>query len=165
MTTTIEPLRTNTTVRRSAAEAFELFTRGMGSWWPLDLHSLAADEREGRVRVESLSFEGREGGHIVERMSDGTEGTWGTVLVWEPPRRVVLAWKPNTNHLPATELEVRFTSVAGGTLVELEHRGWERLGQIAEEARASYGEGWIGVLSVFATAADWEETHETEPDR
>ena len=90
-------------------------------------------------------------------MSDGTEGTWGTVLVWEPPSRVVLAWKPNTNDNPPTELEVRFTPDGGGTLVKLEHRGWERLGAIAERARADYGQGWVGVLSRFATAADGED--------
>jgi uncharacterized protein YndB with AHSA1/START domain len=157
MTTTIEPLRSSVTVRRSPADAFRLFTTDMGTWWPLDLHSLAVDTYEGRVRVESLEFEEREGGRIVERMSDGTEGTWGTVLVWDPPSRVVLAWKPNTDDRPPTELEVRFTSDAGGTLVELEHRGWERLGDIAERARAEYGQGWGGVLSLYASAAEREE--------
>jgi hypothetical protein len=42
-------------------------------------------------------------------------------------------------------------------LVELEHRGWERLGAIAEEARKSYGEGWVVTLSLFAAAAEHEE--------
>ena len=153
MTTTIEPLRASIAVNRSPADAFRLFTRDMGTWWPLDVHSLAVDEYEGRSKTESLTFEEREGGRIVERMSDGTEGTWGTVLVWKPPSRVVLAWKPNTNEHPPTELEVRFTPQGDGTLVELEHRGWERLGEAAEESRASYGEGWGGVLSMFAAAA------------
>ena len=58
---------------------------------------------------------------------------------------------------PPTELEVRFPSQGAGTLVELEHRGWERLGEVAEEARASYGEGGAGVLSMFAAAAGGEE--------
>ena len=153
MTRTIEPVRTSVTVRRSPEDAFLLFTRDMGTWWPLEMHSLAADEYAGRVRVERLEFEGRQGGRIVERMSDGNRGTWGTVLVWEPPVRVVLAWKPNLSDAPPTELEVRFTSVEAGTLVELEHRGWERLGDTAERARAGYGQGWIGVLSHFARAA------------
>jgi uncharacterized protein YndB with AHSA1/START domain len=154
---TMEPLRASITVRRAPAEAFRMFTRDMGTWWPLELHSLAADEHQGRVRTTSLSFEEREGGRIVERMSDGTEGTWGTVLAWDPPARLVIAWKPNMSAAPPTELEVRFTSQGAGTLVELEHRGWERLGEVAEEARASYGEGWAGVLSMFAAAAGGEE--------
>ena len=157
MATTVEPLRSSVTVRRSPADAYRLFTRDMGAWWPLEIHSLAADEHGGRVRVTSLEFEERVGGHILERMSNGSEGSWGTVLVWEPPSRVVLAWKPNTDDRPPTELEVRFTPEAGGTLVELVHRGWERLGEIAERARAEYGQGWGGVLSRFAAAADMEE--------
>jgi uncharacterized protein YndB with AHSA1/START domain len=155
--TSTEPLRASVTVERSPADAFRLFTRDMGTWWPVQLHSLAADEHEGRVGVDSLEFEEREGGRIVERMSDGSAGTWGTVLVWDPPSRVVLAWKPNTSDRPPTELEVRFTPTAGGTVVELEHRGWERLGEIAEEARAGYGQGWAGVLSRYAAAAAGRE--------
>jgi uncharacterized protein YndB with AHSA1/START domain len=155
--TTIEPLRASVTVQRPPDDAFRLFTRDMGAWWPLDRHSLAADEYDGRVTVEALTFEERAGGRIVERMSDGREGTWGTVLVWEPPSRLVLAWKPNTNELPPTELEIRFTSAGAGTLVELEHRGWERLGVAADGARAGYGAGWAGVLTAFAAAADGEE--------
>jgi uncharacterized protein YndB with AHSA1/START domain len=154
---TMEPLRSSITVRLPPGDAFRIFTRDMGTWWPLDVHSLAVDEREGRVRTPSLEFEEREGGRIVERMSDGTEGMWGTVLVWDPPAVLVLAWKPNTDDRPPTELEVRFTPEVGGTLIELEHRGWERLGDGAEEARASYGEGWTGVLSMFAAAAGGEE--------
>jgi uncharacterized protein YndB with AHSA1/START domain len=78
------------------------------------------------------------------------------VLVWEPPHRFVLAWKPTSTPRPPTELEVRFTPQGGGTFVELEHRGWERLGDIAEEARASYGENWQRVLGRFGDAADKE---------
>jgi uncharacterized protein YndB with AHSA1/START domain len=157
MTTTIEPLRTSIAVRRSPRDAFRLFTRDIGTWWPVDVHSLAVDEHDGRVGVEALIFEEREGGRIVERMSDGSEGTWGTVLVWDPPRRLVLAWKPNTNDLPPTELEIRFTPRDAGTLVELEHRGWERLGAAADAARGGYGAGWVAVLARFADVADGEE--------
>ena len=150
--TTIEPLRAAVTVRRTPADAFRIFTRELGTWWPVQVHSLAVDEREGRVGVESVQVEEREGGRIVERMTDGTEGTWGTVLTWDPPTRLVLAWKPNTNDLPPTELEVRFTPADDGTLVELEHRGWERLGEDAERSRAGYGAGWAGVLSRYEDA-------------
>ena len=53
---------------------------------------------------------------------------------------------------PATEVEVRFRARGGATVVELEHRGWERLGERAEEARASYSTGWVGVLDRYAQA-------------
>jgi len=153
----IEPLRASITVRREPADAFRIFTKEMGGWWPLQVHSLAVDEHDGRVNAETVVVEERVGGRIVERLSDGTEGTWGTVTTWDPPARVVIAWKPNTNANPPTELEIRFTPAADGTLVELEHRGWERFGAIAEEARGSYGEGWVVTLSLFAAAAEREE--------
>jgi hypothetical protein len=37
------------------------------------------------------------------------------------------------------------------TRVELEHRGWERLGAQGRESRAGYDSGWPGVLESFAT--------------
>jgi hypothetical protein len=152
----IEPLRASITVARDPSDAFRIFTREMGTWWPLAFHSLAADEHEGRVKAESVTVEEHEGGRIVERMSDGTEGTWGTVTTWDPPARLVVAWKPNLNANPPTELEIRFIPAPDGTLVELEHRGWERLGAIAREARESYGEGWVVTLSLFAAATERE---------
>jgi uncharacterized protein YndB with AHSA1/START domain len=87
-------------------------------------------------------------------MSDGTEGTWATILAWDPPRSFVLAWKPNLTDNPPTELEITFTPDDGGTRVDLEHRGWERLGALAAEARAGYGENWTGGLSPFVELAE-----------
>ena len=53
---------------------------------------------------------------------------------------------------------MRFTSQGDGTLVELEHRGWERLGDWAEKVRPLYASegGWTMVLGRFRTAADSE---------
>jgi uncharacterized protein YndB with AHSA1/START domain len=149
----IEPINTNVTVRRSPEDAFRIFTREMGSWWPLHAFSMAEDS-EGRVKAESVVFEERAGGRVYEVMSDGTEGTWATILAWDPPRSFILAWKPNLTDNPPTELEITFTPDDGGTRVDLEHRGWERLGALAAEARAGYGENWTGVLSLFAALAE-----------
>jgi uncharacterized protein YndB with AHSA1/START domain len=106
------------------------------------------------VKAETIVFEEREGGRVIEVMSDGTEATWATILAWDPPRRLVLAWKPNLGDNPPTELEVTFTTDGDGTRVDLEHRGWERLGALAEEARSGYGENWDGVMALFVAAAD-----------
>ncbi|MCI4354980.1 MAG: SRPBCC domain-containing protein [Thermoplasmata archaeon] len=155
----IEPIRTSVSVRRPPADAFRVFTREMARWWPLETHSLAADSFEGRVKAESIVFEERAGGRVYEVMSDGTEGTWATVLAWEPPSRLVLAWKPNLTDNPPTEVEIRFSPDGDGTRVELEHRGWERLGELAERARGAYGGGggWGGVLARFVSAAESEK--------
>ena len=90
-------------------------------------------------------------------MTDGRVFPWAEIVVWEPPHRFVMAWKPHSRPQHPTEVEVRFTAHEGGTLVELEHRGWERLTEaIASEVRASYAGGWIGTLSAFAAAAERE---------
>ncbi len=151
----IEPIHATVTVHRTPEDAFRVFTQEMGSWWPLQAFSMA-EESEGQVKAESVVFEEHEGGRVYEVMSDGNEGTWATILAWDPPRRLVLAWKPNLTDNPPTELEVTFTADGEGTRVDLEHRGWERLGATAEEARSGYGENWNGVLALFAGAAEQE---------
>ena len=45
---------------------------------------------------------------------------------------------------------VTFTTVDDGTLVRLEHSGWEAFGDCAPEARASYEQGWPVVLRAYA---------------
>jgi len=149
-----EPINASVTVRRSPEDAFRVFTQDMGSWWPLQAFSMAQDAYEDRgVKVETIVFEEGEGGRVYEVMSDGTEGTWATILAWDPPRSFVLAWKPNLTDNPPTELEITFTPDDDGTRVDLEHRGWERLGDQAGEARQSYSEGWQHVLAGYAEKA------------
>jgi uncharacterized protein YndB with AHSA1/START domain len=137
---TTDPVRRSITVRLGPADAFRLFTEGMGTWWPVERFSRAADEGS---TVERVVFEQRAGGRIYETDSAGREGSWGTVLEWEPPRRLVMAWKPNDEDRQPTEVEVVFTQQDdGATRVDLEHRKWEILGDRASEARRSYESGW-----------------------
>lgn len=147
--TGLDPIVRSVTVRTSQADAFRLFTEGCGSWWPLETHSLLDG------RAETVVWEGKVDGRIFERSSDGTEGSWGMVLAWDPPNRVVYEWKPNTSAAPPTEIEVRFTPEGDVTRVQIEHRGWERLGDIAEVARASYDspDGWTMVIARYLAAA------------
>ena len=149
----IEPIRASVTVDCAQERAFRTFTERMDTWWPLEVHSIAVDDRDGAVKAEAVVVEGREGGRIYEVMSDGAEGSWGTILAWEPPSRVVIAWKPNTSDNPPTELEITFSPRGERTRVDLEHRGWERLGDLAEAARAGYGEGWTRTLERYAGVA------------
>jgi uncharacterized protein YndB with AHSA1/START domain len=149
----IEPIHASVTVKAEPTLAFELFTERLDTWWPFERFSRAGDDFEGEgVKVERIEFQRRVGGRVLEHLSNGRVLPWAEVLVWEPPARVVLAWKPNSTPHPPTELEIHFTAHGNGTLVELEHRGWERLGEIAEESRAGYGTGWIGVLARFEDA-------------
>jgi uncharacterized protein YndB with AHSA1/START domain len=153
----VEPIRRSVTVRCAPEHAFRVFTDRMGSWWPSETHSRAAREFEGvGVSVERVEFQGRVGGQVLEHMSDGVTLPWAEVLAWEPPRRFVLAWKPHSRSQPPTEVEVTFTASGDGTLVELEHRGWERLTEDFRELYDSYGGGWIQTLDHFATTANAE---------
>ncbi len=154
---TIAPVMRTVTVRCSVERAFRVFTEEIGSWWPFDVHSRAVYDRDGEgVKAETAVIEGRAGGRVYEVMSDGTEGSWGEVLVWEPPHRLVLAWKPNARPPEqATELEIRFAADGSDTRVDLEHRSWERLGPDAMESREDYANGWPLVFDqLYAAAAN-----------
>ena len=144
----IEPVVKEVVVPIGIDAAFRLFTRDMGRWWPLDRLAIRTGE------VTGLVFEEREGGRILERWADG-EAPWGSVITWQPPSRVVISWSPTLRPgAVATEVDVRFE--ADGpmrTRVHLEHRGWERLGDIGVDARSEYQNGWPGVLGGFVSAA------------
>jgi uncharacterized protein YndB with AHSA1/START domain len=149
----IEPIRRSITVNRSIEDAFRVFTERFGEWWPLDQYSIVYDNPE--LKAETAVIEGREGGRVYERISDGTEANWGRVLAWSPPDRLVLAWSPNPEATVETEIEVRFTSEGPErTRLDLEHRGWERLGDRGQEARVEYANGWPIVLGGYEKLAN-----------
>jgi uncharacterized protein YndB with AHSA1/START domain len=144
----VQPVVVAIDVRRGIGEAFRVFTAEIATWWPVTAHSVEPD------RVAAVVLEGRAGGRLYERWHDGGEADWGRVLAWEPPDRLVLSWSPSPGRPAPTQVEVRFTAVEPDhTRVELEHRGWERLGDQAAQVRADYEGGWPGVLDAFAGAA------------
>jgi uncharacterized protein YndB with AHSA1/START domain len=146
--TTVEAVRKSLMVKCSPERAFQVFTAEIGSWWPLGRYSIGGD------KITEVVFEGKVGGRVYERHADGGEGEWGRVLEWDPPHRFVMSWYPGSDAAEATDLEVRFAPQGNGTRVDLEHRGWEILGDRAAETRASYDGGWAGVLAEYETAAN-----------
>jgi hypothetical protein len=59
----------------------------------------------------------------------------------------------------ATEVRVRFVARgATATRIEIEHRGWERLGAAGDEWRDRNQAGWQSLLPHFAAAATTGET-------
>ncbi|HEY8508956.1 MAG TPA: SRPBCC family protein [Steroidobacteraceae bacterium] len=150
----LAPVRKSVRVGAAPARAFEIFTSGFGAWWPRS-HFI------GKSPMKDAIIEPRAGGRWYEKGEDGSESTWGKVLVWEPPTRLVLAWQLNGqwSYDPAliTEVEIRF--IANGenaTLVELEHRYLERMGDGASDARARIDSprGWGGLLQLYAQAVE-----------
>jgi uncharacterized protein YndB with AHSA1/START domain len=134
-------------VRVAPERAFEVFVDEIGRWWPLhEGYSF------GRERADKVFIEPREGGRFYERFTDGDEFTVGTVSAFEPPRRLVFTWKSPEWRGP-TEVEVMFTPEDGGTLVRLEHRGWEGAGVPVPESEG-YGEGWTFVIGRYAELAN-----------
>lgn len=127
------------TVDAPLETAFETFTKRMGDWWPGEPHTVFED----RVAVV---VDERVGGRVYERAADGQEADWADVIAWEPPRRLVLRWRVNPERGP-TEVEVRFSPDGGGTRVDLEHRGWDQVGD--PEGRARYDGGWNNVLEGY----------------
>jgi hypothetical protein len=149
------PIRRSITVKAGQQKAFDVFTAGMSRWWPKE-HSLVRHSPLKEVVVEP-----RAGGRWYERAEDGSECTWGEMRLWEPPGRVLLIWQVSADwaYDPGleTELEIRFTPVAGGaTLVELEHRGLEAYGERAEAMRQLFDtpEAWGTTLRLFAEALE-----------
>jgi uncharacterized protein YndB with AHSA1/START domain len=147
----VESITRSVTVEGSAEHAFRVFTEHMGAWWPLDTHSIAVDQGLDQ-QAETLKVDGREDGRIEEVLEDGSTRSWGGIEAWEPPNRVVFWWKPNELPIPPTEVEVRFTAEGETTRVDLEHRGWERLGDAAADIHPLYSSegGWTLVLGRYA---------------
>jgi uncharacterized protein YndB with AHSA1/START domain len=145
----IEPLRMSFDVDCALDHAFDVWTRQLGRWWPTD-HTVSADP------AAEVELEGHVGGLIVERTPSGAVHEWGEVTLWEPPRRLGYLWYLRRDRADATEVEITFVARDGGTRVEIEHRGWERLGAAGADWRQANTNGWHGLLPHFiaATARD-----------
>ena len=131
----VPPIVKSVTVCAAPARAFALFAERFARWWPL------ARVHTGPDPVD-CAIEPRVGGRIFERAADGRETLWGTVLAYDPPRRLAFSW---VVELPAGQeqlVEIRFTAEDSGTRVELTHSGWEKLGEAAASQRERYDRGW-----------------------
>lgn len=154
---TAEPsVKRSVTVKAGVERAFRVFTEEFDSWWPREHHI-------GDAPMKRSLIEGAVGGRCYAEHVDGGESVWGRVLVWEPPRRLVIAWLINAKwkHEPdaakTSEVEVLFTPVGKGeTRVDLEHRLFSRMGPDGEKMREGVGAegGWGTLLEMFAKKAE-----------
>ncbi len=138
-TTTTEAIRKTVLVDFAPEEAFDLFTAGIASWWPVGTHSYGGDG------VTDVVFEARAGGRVYERTSAGRQD-WANVVELDAPNRLVLEWLIGEAH--GSRVEVRFTPEGPGTRVELEHRDFG-----TSAPRERYETGWDVVLAPYAAAA------------
>jgi uncharacterized protein YndB with AHSA1/START domain len=143
----IEPIRLAFEVDCSVDDAFAVWTDRIAQWWPRD-HTVSAEEGL------TVVLEARPGGRIFERRASGVEHDWGAVTIWEPPSRLGYTWHLNRDRSDATDVEIRFVPRGEGTTrVEIEHRGWERLGADGERWRDGNRGGWATLLPHYVAAA------------
>ncbi len=153
---TIPAVSKTVTVNAPIERAFRIFTESFNSWWPQGHHIRPVDLAEAVLEV-------KEGGRWYERNVDGGECEWGRLVVLDPPSRLLLTWQidgsfqydPDPAH--ASEIEVTFTDLGGGqTLVDLEHRAFERHGADAQRVRdgVSGPGGWPGIMDGYAKVAE-----------
>jgi len=138
-TVTTEAIRKTVLVDFAPAEAFELFTARIASWWPVRTHSYGGDQ------VKNVILEPHVGGRLYE-VTDDTERDWGKVLAWDPPHGFLLDWQ--IGEARGTEVEVTFVPEGPGARVVLEHRGFSE-----GDPRAHYEGGWDVVLAPFVETA------------
>ena len=150
----IEPLRLSFDVDAPQDHAFDTWTRAIDRWWPAD-HT-----HTGRSDL-TIVLEGRVGGRIFERTPDGQEWDWGEVTAWEPPARLAYLWHLKRDRAEATEVEIRFVSLADdATRVDIEHRGWEVLGAEGQTWRDRNMGGWATLLPHYERAVSTAEAKE-----
>jgi uncharacterized protein YndB with AHSA1/START domain len=145
-------VRVQIVVEAPIAQAFAIFTEGIGTWFPPEYNLLP-------VPIAERVFEPRAGGRVYDRGIDGSECHWANVLAYEPPSRVVISWNINprwqieTDLAKRSEVEVRFIAeTPERTRVELDHRHLDRHGEGWEQGRDVLGSdgGWPGCLRRFA---------------
>jgi uncharacterized protein YndB with AHSA1/START domain len=127
-----EPLRMEFDVACPPEHAFAVWTARIDTWWPRDHTVSGAPDLE-------VVLQDRVGGRIFERTPD--------VTVWQPPDRLAYRWHLRQNPADSTEVDIRFLPTGDdATRVEIEHRGWERLGSAADDGREQNKAGWSALL-------------------
>jgi uncharacterized protein YndB with AHSA1/START domain len=146
------PIRKEIVVQASQAKAFELFTSRMTQWW-------FPGNGIGASPFKDIVLQPRKCGRWFERAEDGTETNWGDVLEWEPPVRILLAWRidgtwkfdPRLD----TTLEISFEDAGMGmTRVRLEHRDLDRFGEAGLKTVEAMDGGWGKLLERFGSLVE-----------
>jgi|SRR5436190_10648336 uncharacterized protein YndB with AHSA1/START domain len=148
VSTVIAPVRKTVRVKAPIARAFDVFTSGLTRWWPHN-HGV------GKKPIQKVLMEPRLGGRWLEIAEDGTQTSVATIILWEPPHRLVLLWQVNAQWKPdatmKSEVDVRFTAESPeATVVELVHHKLETMGaEAGASMRKDVDGGWPGLLDRF----------------
>jgi hypothetical protein len=154
-------VRKTVVVTASQERAFKVFTEGFDTWWPRTHHIAGPNA----APPTKFVLEGKQGGRCYSEHADGSQCPWGTVLVWNPPARVVLAWQVTEQWsfepdlAKTSEVEVTFTPLGDGTVrVDLEHRLFDRHGAGGDAIRKAVDStgGWNDLLQLYAKRVEQE---------
>lgn len=139
------PLHKTTRVPLNPTDAFDLFIRGLDSWWPKDSH--------GRFGPDAvLTVEPHKNGKIQEIGPDGRIHVWGKILAWNPGTYLAYTWMIDGQDAP-TVVAVSFHRSKDGTRLELTHGGFDILGDTVDAVSRSYLFTWDLVLGSYCAAA------------
>jgi uncharacterized protein YndB with AHSA1/START domain len=150
---TIAPVRKSIRVNTRQARAFDVFTDGLGRWWPKHGNNRPAP-------IKTVALEPRVGGDWYEVYEDGSRTKVGTIITWDPPHGFVMTWEYTcvwkSDPGIGSEVEVRFIAEGDDvTVVELEHRLFERMGiEGGAKTRESVNGGWPLMLELYKAEAE-----------
>lgn len=138
-----KPIQQSVHVDCPIEDAFHLFTEGFAAWWPLAVYSIGGKE------AETCVIEPWVGGRVFERSRYGEECEWGSVIAWDPPKRLSFNWNPEGIGEGRQTVDVEFEIRADGTEVTLTHTGWQARGVGVCAAPSYCTEVWATALTVF----------------
>jgi hypothetical protein len=131
-------------LRRTPADAFDVYTRRIGEWW--DPRYTANAETLETVVIPPLV-----GGRVFARHADLGDDEWGTVTTWEPGRRLAHTFALAQDPAYPNEVEVAFEQGDGDACtMRLAHGGWH---EANAEARAKFGD-WPVILERYVALLD-----------
>lgn len=142
-----EPLRLTFEVACPPERAFHLWTAETTRWWPVDHTATGAEGSK-------VVFEPAVGGGVYEVTAAGERIDWGEVVAWDPPGHLAYLWHLRTDRADATEVRIDFVAVGDHSArIDIEHVGWERLGERDPDRRDANRQGWATLLPHFEVAA------------
>lgn len=125
----------------------------MRQWWGAVKGEPQAGTPQGQVLE---TFEPKAGGRIEMAVSmDGARLSYGgEIKIFAHGRDLTFEndWIPNRGWAAPTFITIRLISALGGTLVELIHHGFERVGSDAAAEHEAYEQGW-GMTQLSALKA------------
>lgn len=120
-----ETVRVSIELSVDPLRAFQFFTQDIDKWWSRD--------RRNHFRapwVGIMRFEAGVNGRLIEIYDEDTNDIYevGRITIWEPGTRLTFDWRlPNFSADEITQVDIRFERTEIGTLVTLEHSGWDTL--------------------------------------